>query len=609
MDFEISPLAYVNNEPRPEDKVVTRLFEEVWSWRLRTSPEFASYCGVHDYDDKLDDIGLVAFQEWKTTVEGFLERSKEINKETISDGAKLNLALLQEEFRTFLSACKFKGWCFPITFQDGVHNDVHLLLSFSKFEKESDYKVYIERLKCYPRQISQVREMCEEGIRTGYMNHMVSMNEVPDQINILTNRGKLDTKTSTFLSPFRKEVEGISPDKLLELEKEAISVLEESLIPAFLDLRDYLLSVYMKKTRPCIGVCTLPNGQSYYQKCLTFHTSTSLTPQEIHQLGLQEVERISKAMQKISMEEGFGSNVQRFMNHIKNSKQYYYQTEEELLSGIKDICTNRIRPKLSQLFKTVPDVDMTIQASPSSMSSAPAAFYMAGTTDGSRPGIYYVNTSHVTDTPKYELMALSLHEGEPGHHLQSMYAIQQKGVPTFRQYIEDMKYSRAPTRFSLQTAYIEGWGLYCEALGEELGLYTTNYELFGRYTFEILRAARLVVDTGLHAMGWTFENTKKYLIERAFMHEWFADSESKRYITWPGQACAYKIGELKIKELRKKAEEELGDAFDVREFHEAVLQCGPVPLNVLEGMITAFIRDNKISTDISNQDKSSELSS
>ncbi|XP_060073756.1 uncharacterized protein LOC132553525 [Ylistrum balloti] len=604
MDFEISPLTYANNEPRPEDKVVIRLFEEVWSWRLKTSPEFASYCGVHVDDDKLDDIGLESFKEWKTTVEEFLERCKEINTETISEAAKLDLALLQEEFNTFLSACKFKGWCFPITFQDGVHNDIHLLLSFSKFEKESDYKVYIERLKCYPRQISQVREMCEEGIKTGYVNHMVSMREVPDQINSLTNNGKLDPKTSPFLSPFRKEVDGISPEEMTELEKEAITVLEDSVLPAFTDLRDYLTSVYMRRTRPSIGCCTLPNGQRYYQQCLKFHTSTDLTPQEVHNLGLQEVDRISKAMQKISMEEGFGSNVQRFIRHIKNSKEFFYETEEEILSGIKDICTNRIRPKLSKMFKTIPDVDMTIKASPASMSSAPAAYYMAGTMDGSRPGIYYVNTSHTTDIPMYELMALSLHEGEPGHHLQSMYAIQQKGVPIFRQYIEDMKYSRAPTRFSLQTAYIEGWGLYCESLGEELGLYSTNHELFGRYMFEILRAARLVVDTGLHAFGWTFESTKKYLTERAFMHEWFADSETKRYITWPGQACAYKIGELKIKELRQRAEKELGDAFDICEFHDAVLQCGPVPLNILEGMISAFIKDSKSSNKLENEENS-----
>ncbi|XP_021368710.1 uncharacterized protein LOC110460232 [Mizuhopecten yessoensis] len=606
MEFEISPLSYVDNEASPEDKVVTRLFEEVWSWRLKTSPEFASYCGVHDDDDKLDDIGLEALKEWKITVEKFLERCREINTDAISDAAKLDLALLKEEFKTFLLACKFNGWCFPITFQDGIHNDIHLLLSFSKFEKEADFKVYIERLKCYPRQISQAREMCEEGIKIGYVNHMVSMREVPDQINSLTNNGKLDPKASPFLSPFRKEVDGISPEEMAELEKEAISVLEDTVIPAFIDLRDYLMSVYMRRTRPSIGCCTLPNGQRYYQQCLMFHTSTNLTPQEVHNLGLQEVERITKAMEQIAKEEGLGSNIQRFLRHAKDNKELYYQTEEDLLAGIKDICTNKIRPKLSKLFKTIPDVDMKITAAPASMSSAPVGFYMAGTNDGSRPGIYYVNTSHFSDTPIYELMALSLHEGEPGHHLQSMYAIQQKGMPAFRQYIEDMKYSRAPTRFSLHTAYMEGWGLYCESLGEELGLYSTNYELFGRYTFEILRAARLVVDTGLHAMGWSLESTKKYLIERAFMHEWFADSESKRYVTWPGQACAYKIGELKIKELRKRAEKELGDAFDVREFHEAILQCGPVPLNVLEGMITAYIKDTKNLNNVEDEENSKE---
>ncbi|XP_062611580.1 uncharacterized protein LOC134273398, partial [Saccostrea cucullata] len=377
-------------------------------------------------------------------------------------------------------------------------------------------------------------------------------------------------------------------DKLLAEAKQAV---QNIVRPAFKELAEYIENDYLKHTRSDVAASSLPNGQELYQACLDFHLSLSMTPKEVFNIGQEEVERITQAMKKITQEEGYGTDIRKFKEDISKRDEFHFKTPEELIDYVQKTCFEKIQPKLPLLFKEFPKSKLKIEATPPLMDGGALAFYMSGSPDGTRPGVYYISTSNLPGSPKYELPALSLHEGEPGHHFQGMIAMEIKDIHKFRRAQEDLHYSVVPSRFPMYTAHLEGWGLYCEYLGEELGLYEDNYTLFGRYCFEILRAVRLVVDTGIHAFGWTFEEALNYMKEKIFMDAKHLEKECKRYVTLPGQACAYKIGEIKLKQLRQKASLALGERFDIRDFHSVVLRCGAVPLNFLEQKVDEYIEE------------------
>ncbi|XP_064616842.1 uncharacterized protein LOC135480842 [Liolophura sinensis] len=573
------------------DPVVSALCEEFWEWRLSDSPEFASFCGEHKYDDRFDDVSEQNYISKKKSVEGFLARVKEIDPSPLNEESRLDLLLLKEELKTYLEGFPAKGYLFPINYMEGIHVDSYDIISYMKFEEKDDYEKYLKRLQDFPRRCKDVQTVLEKAVQSGITNHSVTMKGVIEQFESL----KTDSEdVSRFLAPFKTRPSNVDEKTFQKFKEETKKVMTAKVIPASEKLKSYIQDVYMKHLRPNIGISTLPGGAEFYQKCLNFHLTQQMEPQDIHQIGLQEVERIKAAMATLIEAEGFDSkNFAEFLKNLQSRKEFFCNTPTELLDYIKHICYDKIRPELPRLFRDIPDSKMSILETPSFLTNSPVGFYKSGTYDGSRAGVYYMNTSKLKASPKYSLMALSLHEGEPGHHFQAVNTFAQEGLPGFRLYLEDMKYYSAPTRFSLNTANIEGWGLYSEALGEELGLYEDNFSMIGRYSFEIHRASRLVVDTGMHCMGWSREEAVKYMSANSALDEWFISNEIDRYITWPGQACAYKIGEMKIWDLRKKAEKELGDLFDIKDFHAWILKAGPVPLYIMDRLNDSFIQQTK----------------
>lgn len=566
------------------------LCERFWKWRLQDSPEFATFCGFHEFDDKMDDLSIPFYSSKLGIMKQFLNEAKQIDSATLSKSAKLDLFIFIEDLECVINGFEFESYYFPINFLEGPHLSMNLQIGWMKFKTETDYLKYVKRMQSFAKQLKSVKEILKEAIGKGYVSSIESVKEVPEQLQKLIKEST--EKTGDFYKPFKETPKQVSLEKLHDLEDQLTDVLCKELVPALESLKDFLVNTYMKNVRQKPGICNLPNGEKFYQACIKFHTSYDVTPQEIHDLGLKEVARIKGNMIKIFQEEGLPPNIAEASKILFERKDLCCNTAEELLEFVKDICFNKIQPLLPKLFKDLPAIPLKISEAPSIMTSSPPAFYLAGTPDGSRSGTYYINLTKVDACPKYEIPALSLHEGEPGHHTQASSAMITKS-PNFRCYMEDMKYYLTPSRFPMHTAYVEGWGLYCESLGEELGLYPDNFQKLGRYNFEIHRACRLVIDTGIHSFGWSAEDAFTYMTENCPMDPWFIRNEINRYITWPGQALGYKYGEIKLWEFRRKAQNELGVLFDVREFHKVVLNAGAMPLNLLEKLVDDYISETK----------------
>eukprot|EP00058_Branchiostoma_floridae_P023772 XP_002609262.1 hypothetical protein BRAFLDRAFT_86827 [Branchiostoma floridae] len=546
---------------------IAELCEEFWQWRLRESPEFATSTGCHTYDHLLDSHKPQAYGKRMVFCEKFLMTVEDCDDSGATAEEKLSLRLLKTEIQTYLDGIKFSPHLYPINTMEGPHVEFERLISFMKFNNKQDYDMYFSRLKAFPNQIG----VCDA------IQDLVSMK--PEDCGIY--------------EPLKKVPEALGTETVAKLQAEGRALMQDQVFPAFQKIKDFIEKEYIPACRPSIGCSSLPDGTAHYEAALRFHITCDMTPQQVHETGLEEVARIREEMQKVMEQVGFSGEFKDFLEHLRKDDSFYYPSEEELLDGFKDIANNKIRPRLPQLFNDIPDNELSVIPAPPSMANSPAAFYLAPSDDGSRPGIFYVNCSDVRSNPKYEMMTLALHEGEPGHHLQACYSLNQRNLPSFRRFFEDRRYYEAPGRFAMYTAFMEGWGLYCEYLGKEMGLYEDPYSLFGHLSFEIMRACRLVVDTGMHVMGWSKERAVQYMKENSAVSPKHIEIEVNRYITWPGQACAYKIGMRKIQELREKAKTELVSKFDVREFHAAVLGCGSVPLNILEEVVHQYIQDTK----------------
>ena len=357
----------------------------------------------------------------------------------------------------------------------------------------------------------------------------------------------------------------------------------------------FLKTKYIPNTRPDIGVSTLPNGEEFYKQCIKFHTSTELTAKEIHQMGLKEVERIEDNMRKIMKEVGKSNlTIKEFFEDLRNDKKFYYKSPKELMARYRSLVFNTINPKLTQILWKPPQLPLEVVAMPASRSGGPIAGYFVGTADGSRPGRFLVNTVRYYAHQTYEAVSLALHEANPGHHYQFSYSLTAKPpLPKFLQVREPRSASIAPSRFPMNTAFIEGWGLYSESLGFELGLYDDPYDRFGFYAAEIFRAARLVVDTGIHSLGWSRQKAVDFMKNHTATSVDSINAEIDRYITLPGQALAYKVGQIKIQNLRKHAKDKLGQHFNIKDFHEVILKSAG-PLDVVEEEVEEYIKSKSV---------------
>ena len=412
-----------------------------------------------------------------------------------------------------------------------------------------------------------------QGVKEGIVYPKIVLQRVPAQFD---HQIVDDAKASPLYKPFTRFAESIEESEQTQLSQAAQKIIVTQVVPAFRELKEFFVKDYLPAASDRVGVWQLPNGAAMYAHATRHHTTTNLSPKEIHELGLNEVRRIRAEMQSLIDKLGFKGSFGDFAVFLRREPKFYFQSENALLDAYRAM-SRRIDPALVKVFRTLPRMPYGIEPIPANIApDSPAAYYRGPAADGSRSGIFLVNTHKPEIRPKYEMMALSLHEAVPGHHLQIALAMEQKDLPNFR-------------RYGGYTAFVEGWGLYAESLGGEMGLYDDPYSKFGQLMYEIWRASRLVVDTGMHAMRWTASRRSTTWSKTPPSKNWKSPNEIDRYIVWPGQALAYKIGQLKISELRAKAKLVLADKFDIRDFHDELLKDGPLPRDQLEAKMNAWI--------------------
>jgi prolyl oligopeptidase len=561
-----------------EEAKVTDTFRQLltdeWEYTLRESPTFASYLGDKRYNDRWPDVSLAAIARRHEHQQQTLARLHKIDARQLSDSEQLNYRLFEQQIQNDLEAYPFRWHLVPLTQRDGIQDESQLAEVIT-FATVKDYEDWIARLRTFPAYMDQTIALMTAGVEQKIVQSKVVMQRLPEQIK---KQLVEDPQQSLYYKPFLSFPEGISDADQARLKHAARAAIAEQVVPAYRKFATFFDEVYYPACFDEVGVWQVPRGREFYALRARQFTTTRLTPDEIHNIGLAEVKRIRAEMEAIVEQVKYEGTFQQFLQHLREDPKFYYQTPEELLNGYLALC-KRIDPQLTKLFRKLPRIPYGLEAIPQHIApDTTAAYYRPPAADGSRAGTYFVNLYRPDMRPKYEMEALSLHESVPGHHLQLALATELEDVPEFR-------------RFADFTAYVEGWALYAESLGGELGCYQDPYSKFGQLTYEMWRAVRLVVDTGLHDKQWTRQQAIDFFKQNTAKTDLDIVNEVDRYIAWPGQALAYKIGELKIKELRRRATETLGEAFDIREFHEVILRDGTVPLDVLESRFNAWLAE------------------
>lgn len=557
-------------------KSLYALFDSEWEWSLRENPTLASYLGDKRYNDRWNDVSLEAVSRRQKHLAETLTKLQQIKRAELSVKDQLNYDLFRKDLEESIEAAQYKSHLLPIKHDSGIQT-ADQLAEFLPFESVKDYEDWLARLNAFPVFMEQTIGLLREGEKQKVLWARVVMERVPGQID---KQITASPEESPFYAPFKtfpKEISEAEQNRLRAAAKEAVA---NKVIPSYKKLKEYFTREYLPASYPQAGIWQRPDGAEYYAFLARSYTTTAnLTPQMIHEKGLQEVARIRAEMEKIKARVGFTGTLQEFFQYLRTDPKFFYKTPEELLNAYRAI-SKRIDPNLTKVFRTLPRMPYGVVPIPDKIApDTTTAYYNSPAADGSRPGLYYVNLYKPEMRPKWEMMALSLHEAVPGHHLQ--IALQQElgEVPNFRKY-------------GGYTAFIEGWGLYAESLGEDMGLYDDPYDKFGQLTYEMWRAVRLVVDTGIHYYKWDRQKAIDFFRENAAKTEQDIVNEIDRYISDPGQALAYKIGELKIKELRARAKSQIGAGFDIKKFHDVVLLSGAVPLDILEKNVDEWITAN-----------------
>ena len=556
------------------DESFNQILDDEWKRGIQENPVYASSMGDKSANQDWPDISESAVRERQKKTREVLEQIRSIDPQSLSIENQLNYRLFLYNYERSVRGQKFDSHLLTFGQRGGIQLE-HETAEGLSFNTSQDYKDWLVRLEKLPALIDQHINLGRLGIERKITAPNILMQRVANQIQLQLVDNSED---SPFFNVFIDIPENIQDRETIQ--SMARDVIKSKVIPAYYKLNDFFTEEYLPASRTTYGVLDLPNGFEWYENLARYHTTTDLTPDEIHEIGLSEVERIRSEMQEVIDSLGFDGSFNDFLVFLRTDPQFYYETEDELLEAYL-ATSKKIDPEMVSLFKVLPRTPYGIKPIP--MESAPdttTAYYMRPAADGSRAGYYYVNLYRPDVRPKYEIEVLSVHEAVPGHHLQIALAMELEGIPNFRKY-------------SGYTAYVEGWGLYSESLGYDIGLYSDPYSRFGALTYDMWRAVRLVVDTGMHYKGWTRQEAIDFFTANAAKTEQDIINEIDRYLVMPGQALAYKIGQLKILELKNKAKKQLGDDFDIKEFHHAVLSQGALPLAVLEENIETYLLEVK----------------
>lgn len=555
-----------------DDRALEALLAREWDHSMEQSPVEASRLGDRRWNDRWPDLRPAALEREHAHTLDVLKQIASIDRAHLSAANVLNYDLFKFNTQREADGYAFHGDLLQITPQEGIQQ-ADQYADELRFDTVKDYEDWLTRLHTLPVLIDQTMALMKQGVVRHVMLPRVVEERVVGQIAAQVVK---DPSASPFYQVFARMPSAISSADQTRIREAAKQVIAHDVIPAYARLQQFFQQTYLPACFSQVGIWQIPNGDLYYQWLARFHTTTDLTPQEIHQIGLREVARIHGEMQAVLKQVGFSGDLKAFFHFLRTDKRFYATTPEQLLMEYRAIA-KRIDPRLVKLFRVLPRTPYGVEPIPAnSAPDSPTAYYSGPAADGSRAGTFYANLYRPEVRPRWEMMALVLHESVPGHHLQISLAKEQTSLPAFR-------------RNGGYTAYTEGWGLYAESLGNDMGLYDDPYSKFGELTFEMWRAVRLVVDTGMHALHWSRQRAIDYFLENTPRQEHDVVNEIDRYLAMPGQALAYKIGQLKILELRQRARRELGAAFDIKSFHDVVLRDGAVPLTVLEQKVNDWI--------------------
>ena len=571
--FAFAGLIFAQNPKPVADRVAAQnaLFEEQYESDLKSFPERATAFGDYRYNDKLAEYSLDAIAQRHKTDETLLSRLEAIPSTGFSDQDQLSHDLMVRVLQQRIADFDLKEYEMPINQQNGIHTSLADLPLSVPFDSVKHYEDYIARLHQIPRVLSQTTEVLRAGMKDKLMPVRFLLEKLPVQC-----QGIIDD--DPFLLPTKKYPAGISLEDQKRLTQQITDAINADVIPAYKTFAQFLRSEYAPQGRTTLAVTSLPDGEKRYQNDIYARTTTRMTPDEIHQLGLREIDRIQAEMVAIAKKEGF-ADLASFRDSLKTNRKYIPTSAEQILDDFRRYIA-QMEPKLPELFTLLPKSPVTVEAIPAFQSAA-ATHYVTGTPDGKRPGRVVVATSKFADRSLINDEAIAYHEGIPGHHMQLSVQQQLTGLPKFR--LHSLGFN----------AYVEGWALYAEQLGKEVGFYQDPASDYGRLSSELFRAVRLVVDTGIHSKGWTRDQVVEFFRKSGAIDEPSIQSETDRYIAWPAQALSYKLGQLKFRELRERAQKELVPKFDIRKFHDEMLDGGTLPLDLLDARTDKWIAQQK----------------
>ena len=567
--------SFLTTERPSQDEIdFKNLLDEDWEHTLQENPYFASLLGDLRFNNKVSSNSSEKFKSDANYERAFLDKLDKIKLSNLNDSDQLNYRLIKTSTEISFEGRNFPRYYMALNQRGGVQ-DYYSYGDRLNFSNKTDYEDWFERIKGFNENVKNSLKNNKEGLEMGYTQPKLVTRAVVSQIEGLLASSMED---HPYYKIFLSANEIIGDEEASEIQSRVKDFIKNELNPSYRKLMTFLKNVYLPNSRNSVGISDVPDGKAWYEYLVKYHTTTDLTPDEIHEIGLKEVARIRSEMEDIIALVEWEGDFNSFLRFLRTDPQFYYETGEELLDAYRAM-SKKIDAFMPSLFNKLPRAPYGVIPIP--MESAPyttTAYYNAPSKG--RPGYYYANLYKPETRPKYEIPVLSVHEAVPGHHHQIALAQELENVPKFRNHLSF-------------TSFVEGWGLYSEQLGENMGLYDDPYDKFGQLTYDMWRAIRLVVDTGMHYKGWTREEAVELFLQNTAKTPQDINNEVDRYIAWPGQALAYKIGQLKIMELRDKAKEELGEKFDLKDYHDFILSFGSIPMNILEEKVNEFIENKK----------------